>query len=133
MEPTLSVIICTHNPKRQYLQRTLSALQEQSLSFGDWELIVIDNASSPALEGAWDVSWHCSAKIVCEPELGLTPARLRGIRESRAQLLLFVDDDNILDRDFLATVIRLMEENGHLAVIGAGLLEPEFEVPPKPE
>jgi glycosyltransferase involved in cell wall biosynthesis len=133
MRPKLSVIICTHNPKRQYLERALNSLRDQSLSHDDWELIVIDNASVPALEGAWDLSWHPHARIVCEPQLGLTPARLRGIAESRADLLLYVDDDNVLHAAYLATANQLMEENPHLSVIGAGRLEPEFEVQPTPE
>jgi hypothetical protein len=133
MRPDLSVIICTHNPRPQYLQRTLSALQRQTLPFGSWELIVIDNASTPELEGTYDLSWHPNSRMIREPQLGLTPARLRGISESGADLLLFVDDDNVLDPDYLASTIRLMTENPHLAVIGAGILDPEFEVQPKPE
>jgi hypothetical protein len=31
----------------------------------------------------------------------LTPARLRGIRESRADILVFGDDDNVLATDYL--------------------------------
>jgi len=41
----VSVIVCTHNPRLEYLSRTLEALREQMLPKGEWELLVIDNAS----------------------------------------------------------------------------------------
>jgi glycosyltransferase involved in cell wall biosynthesis len=42
-----------------------------------------------------------------EETLGLTPARLRGIREACGELLVFVDDDNVLDADYLEEALRI--------------------------
>ena len=49
---------------------------------------------------------HVPAEQFSE-RLGLTPARLRGIRESRGELLVFVDDDNVLERDYLEVALAL--------------------------
>ena len=38
-----------------------------------------------------------AARIVHEPEPGLTPARLRAIAEVESDVIIFVDDDNVLD------------------------------------
>src|ERR1700724_388037 len=97
----ISVIICTYNPRMDYLARVLSALQAQTLAREHWELLLIDNASNQPLRGRIDLSWHQHAKHVTEQKLGLTFARLRGIRESACELLVFVDDDNVLDPDYL--------------------------------
>ena len=97
----LSVIICTHNPREEYLQRTLKALREQDLTKDQWELLLIDNASEMPLFNDWDLSWHPNGHHVREDELGLTPARIRGIKQSKAKLLVFVDDDNVLNPNYL--------------------------------
>jgi hypothetical protein len=39
----LSVIICCHNPRIDYLLRVLKALSEQTLLKERWELLLIDN------------------------------------------------------------------------------------------
>ncbi len=75
----VSAIICTHNPRRDYLKRVLNALQAQTLPKDEWELLIIDNASEQALATDWDLSWHPLPRHIREDELGLTPARLRGI------------------------------------------------------
>jgi hypothetical protein len=125
----LSVIICTHNPRPDYFQRCLSALEGQTLSREKWELIVIDNASAPDKAPRPDLSWHPRARMVVEPQLGLTPARLCGIREAVGDLLVFVDDDNVLDPDFLETAMRVADEKPFLGS-WSGQCRPAFEMPP---
>jgi len=129
----ISVIVCTHNPRPDYLRRVLDALQAQTLPKGDWELLLIDNASDPPLPDTWALSSHPHARHIREDELGLTPARLRGIRESSGDVLVYVDDDAVLAADYLQTARDLLMEHPNLGVIGAGILEPEFAVQPPPE
>src|SRR5262245_26999607 len=50
--PQLSVIVPAHNPNRVRLARTLAALRAQTLAADSWEAVLVDNASSPALEKA---------------------------------------------------------------------------------
>lgn len=125
----LSVILCTHNPRADFLRRTLAALRQQTLALADWELLLIDNASSEPLEKAWDLRWHPQARVVREEALGLTPARLRGIAEAQSDLLVFVDDDNLLAPDFLATAARIARDWPVLGAWG-GRIDPLFETPP---
>jgi glycosyltransferase involved in cell wall biosynthesis len=130
--PSISVIICTRNPRPDYLRRVLNALEAQTLPKDQWELLVIDNASHEPLAQEWKLHWHRGARHIREDEPGLTPARLRGIKEAIGDLLVFVDDDNILAPDFLQLAGVIAEEHPFLGVFGAGALQPEFEVnPPK--
>ena len=129
----ISVIICTHNPRVAYLRRTIESLQKQSLPTNEWEFLLIDNASQTRLSDEWDLSWHTDARHVREDTLGLTAARLRGVREAKAPLLLYVDDDNVLTSDYLEEAILLADANPEMAVWGAGVLEPEFEAEPTPQ
>jgi glycosyltransferase involved in cell wall biosynthesis len=133
MDNRQTVILCTQNPRPEYLGRALDALKMQTLSLGDWEFLLIDNASDKELSGLWDLSWHPNARHVREDQPGLTSARLRGIAEARGELLVFIDDDNVLARDFLKQVQVTIACHTHLGVFGAGILKPEFEISPPPE
>jgi glycosyltransferase involved in cell wall biosynthesis len=129
MQVSISVVICTHNPRPEYLRRTLGALQNQTLPLEKWELLIIDNASRDRLENTWDISWHPGGRHVREDTVGLTPARLTGIRESRGSLLVFVDDDNVLAPNYLELASAILGQHPFLGAFGSGALEPEFEVP----
>jgi glycosyltransferase involved in cell wall biosynthesis len=102
----------------------------QTLPKEQWELLLIDNASKKPLVKSWDLSWHPYARHVREDELGLTPARLRGIAEAEGSLLVFIDDDNILAPDYLEQATAIPMAYSHISVFGAGTLEPEFEEQP---
>jgi len=128
----VSVIICSHNPRENYLRRVLDALKAQTLPANDWELLLVDNASTEPLAKRFDLSWHPNARHVREETLGLTPARLRGIAESKGALLVFVDDDNVLRADYLRASLKVGEDYPQLGAWGGSCL-PEFEVEPPAE
>lgn len=128
MKLKISVVVCTHNPREAYLRRTLEAIQMQTLPKDQWEFLLIDNASREELSAQWDLSWHPGARHVRENRLGLTAARLRGIEESKAELLIFVDDDNVLNPEYLENAWAIAEEWKILGAWG-GRIDPEFETP----
>jgi hypothetical protein len=129
MSEVLSVIVCTHNPRADYLHRCMAGLQAQTLPPSQWELIVIDNGSSPDRAVRPELAWHGRARCIREEVLGLTPARLRGIREATGDVLVFVDDDNVLDADFLETALAIAADRAFLGA-WSGQCRPEFETPP---
>ncbi|HEY0257032.1 MAG TPA: glycosyltransferase [Candidatus Methylacidiphilales bacterium] len=126
----ISVIICTHNPRPDYLRRVLDALQAQTLPKEEWELLLIDNASDEPLDKKWDLSWHLHGRHIRESELGLTPARFRGIKESLGDSLVFVDDDNVLAADYLSVARDLMLSRPWIGALGGGFIG-EFESEPE--
>jgi len=122
----------THNPDVGRLRRTLAGLRTQTLPADEWETLVIDNASSPAL--AWaDVGpdLPSNLRLIAEPALGLSPARSRGFREAQGEIIVLVDDDNVLDAPYLANVVRHFAADAGLGALG-GIVRPEFEGPPPP-
>jgi glycosyltransferase involved in cell wall biosynthesis len=128
--PALSVIICTHNPRMDYLRRTLDALLAQTLPKEQWELLLIDNNSKEPVAALWDLSWHPQGRHIHEKELGLTNARLRGIKESAAELLVFVDDDNVLAPDYLSNALKRSRSHPCVGAFG-GTITAEFESKPE--
>ena len=125
----LSVILCTHNPRPDYYAATVDGLRNQSLAFSEWELLIIDNASASGCEPSVNLSWHVNARVIREDKLGLTPARLRGIREAKGELLVFVDDDNVLDPDYLEVALRIASDKPFLGS-WSGQCRPAFEADP---
>jgi glycosyltransferase involved in cell wall biosynthesis len=131
--PDLSVIVCTHNPRADYLAHTLDSLRGQTLPTDRWELIIVDNASRESVAGRVELGWQPHAKIVTEPTPGLTVARVRGIASAAAPLLVWVDDDNALAPDYLAQAAALAEVWPRLGVYGCGAYTPAWEKAPAPE
>lgn len=125
----LTVIICAHNPRPDYLARVLNSLQMQTLPKKQWELLLIDNASKQWLSNLWELNWHPNARHLREERIGKTSALLAGIRESRGETLVVVDDDNVLAPDYL--VCALAKTNAYPNVgVWNGTVHPEFEKAP---
>lgn len=123
----LSVIVPTHNPHTGRLSRTFAALCAQTLPKNSWELLLVDNASSPPVE-IQDPT-PLQFRIVRESNLGLTSARRAGVAAALGEFVVFVDDDNLLAPDYLLRVVSHFETHPHLGAFGGKSL-PEFEQPP---
>lgn len=123
----VSVIICTYNPRKSYLARVIQALRHQSLNPTEWELIIVDNNSIVSVNSSVDLKDSFpNFKIVVEHQQGLTHARLRGIKESCADLLCFVDDDNELRYDYLETGLNIAQSHAFLGAFSGNSI-PEYE------
>jgi glycosyltransferase involved in cell wall biosynthesis len=128
--PLTSVLISTHNPHRGRLARTLESIFAQTLSSREWELVVVDNASTPPLDATEiGLTRYSHARLVRENRLGLLFGRLAGIDNSKGELILFCDDDNVLAADFLACAVAIFSTHPRLGN-ASGKSLPEFEVRP---
>ena len=125
----ISVIIPTRNPNLDRFKRTLDGIERQSLPKDDFEVIIVDNGSSPPLSESGLARNHENFAVVREEEVGLTPARLRGIDAAKGSVLIFVDDDNILSYDFLKDAVSAFAKHPKLGAAG-GPVAAEFESPP---
>ena len=124
----ISAIICAHNPDPKRLDRVFQALARQTLPQSEWEVMLVDNASSPELAGDL-MAWHPAGRVLREATLGLTHARLKGIAEARGDMLVFVDDDCLLEPDYLAQMLELFRTHPFLGMAG-GYGRAEYEIPP---
>jgi len=127
----ISVIICTHNPRLNFLEKVLNGLKAQTLPVNNWELLIIDNASTDKkVLNSVDLSWHFNAKVMEEKKLGVIWARISGINNSRGEHLIFIDDDNVIFSNYLQDVCHIFEQFPKLGAIGGKSL-PEFEIEPE--
>lgn len=101
---SLTVALCTHNHKER-LHRTLRALAHLAQPECPWELLIVDNASTdgtPDLIARTD--WRVpqiKVRSVREEKLGLSNARNRAVAEATGQYIVFMDDDETPDPQWL--------------------------------
>lgn len=125
----LSVVICTYNPNQERLDLTINSLKMQDFPLDDWELVLVNNNSTNKVLEIIDLNWTKNGKIVKEEKLGLTYARLKGFNESKGDLIVMVDDDNILEPNYLSFAFKIYTDNQTLGAFG-GKSIPLFDAKP---
>jgi GT2 family glycosyltransferase len=95
-------VIIPHFNDADRLRRCLSALVTSDLS--ETEIVVVDNASTQPLDGLRHD--FPMVRFITEPSKGAAHARNRGVRETAAKDLFFLDADCLPDADWLATARR---------------------------
>ncbi|MGD2111273.1 MAG: glycosyltransferase [Phycisphaerae bacterium] len=127
----ISAIMCTYN-RSDTLRRALdSFLAQTCLDEVEHELIVVDNNSTDDTAEVVNtaVARDSRVRYVFEEEQGLSAARNRGVRESRGDIVAFLDDDVILDQRWLANLETSFAETEAAVVGGRAYLILEGETP----
>jgi glycosyltransferase involved in cell wall biosynthesis len=128
----VSVIICCYNSSSR-LPETIRHLALQKVSPDiPWEVILVNNGSTDdtretAVRELAGYDWgQAGHRIVDEAKPGLNHARERGVGEAAYEYVLFCDDDNWLDADYVRTAFDFLERNPGYAAIG-GQSEAAFD------
>ncbi len=116
-----SLAICTHN-HRTALQQTLAELKSLNIPSGTWELLIVDNASSDGTsewlaQGTWRLQ-HIPCRCVQETALGVANARNRALREAKGEYVVFLDDDETPEQDWLQQIEHIIDLHRPAAVGG---------------
>lgn len=121
--PEISLVLCTHNPKPFMLERCLGSVAAQTLDPERFELIVIDNCSTPPLTVEPLEAWaRRPVRLVREDRPGLAFARVAGFEAARSDVIAFIDDDNEFFPDYLDHVTRLAQIHTDVGVFGGQCL-----------
>lgn len=127
----ISTITCTYNPDIARLKMVLDALiGQQAIDPSSFEIIIVDNRSTPTVASQLPDQYNERVRIVREETLGLTAARLCGLRNATAETILMVDDDNVLDPDYLSHVFDSFASRPRLGAIGGKAIPVFKETPP---
>lgn len=116
----LTLSICTHNHLAA-LKQTLTGLHDLHPPQGAWELLIVDNAS-PDGTGAWlaQGGWQrigIDCRVVQENRLGVAHARNRALAEAKGEYVVFLDDDETPEIDWLVNLEQIIDAY-HPAAIG---------------
>jgi len=111
-DPLVSVVVSTWNrPAR--LAKLLGSLRAQRLDSGAFEVVVVDDGSSPETQAlvAAEASRPGLTVRTVRHELPRGPGagRNSGWRAARAPLVAFTDDDCVADREWLSAAINVCQ------------------------
>ena len=121
----ISAVISTYN-RDKYLTGVLDSLLKQSLSYDQFEIVLVNNNSTDQTEiisKAFEAQ-HPEVNFLyfVEKNQGLSHARNRGILESKGDYIAFVDDDAYLCKDYLKEVVEYMDAQSETDAIGGKIL-----------
>lgn len=125
----LSLIICTYN-RDKYIYNVLKSIAENDYPHTDYEIVLVNNNSTDNTESECkrfqqefpDIRFN----YCVETNQGLSYARNRGIRESKGDILVYVDDDALVNKEYLQTYATFFEKNPDIAAAGGSII-PQYE------
>ena len=125
----LSIIVCTYNRDR-YLYGALKCIAENGFPKENYEIILVNNMSTDNTEAEChrfetdypEVAFH----YFLETNQGLSFARNRGIKESKGDTLVFLDDDSYIQENYLRNLQRQLDIHPDANAFG-GKIDPVFE------
>src|SRR3569833_1211633 len=131
----VSVVICCYNSAPR-LPQTLKHLSRQKVpDHIKWEVIIVNNLSTDntveVAESEWSkyMQHDIRLKIAGQPVAGLSFAREKGTQISDYEYIIFCDDDNWLNENYIKNAFELLEQRPSVAIVG-GYGIPETEVAP---
>ncbi len=129
----ITVVLCTYNRHlclRSVLESIAASVLPKSV---EWEVLVVDNNSSdqtPQVAEEFARKYPGHFRYVFEPRQGKSHALNTGIRESRGDVLAFVDDDVTVEPTWLRNLTQALENSEWAGTGGRTLLAEEF-LPPR--
>lgn len=125
----ITVLICTYNGARR-LPETLAHLSRQSVSDDiNWEIIVIDNASTDNSADAARNEWakynlpNVGFRASIESNPGRTNALKTGTALSAFEYLINCDDDNWLSPEYVQNTYAILEKDPSIGAVGGQSLK----------
>lgn len=113
-EPTLGVTVAIPTYRRAaMLRQTLECLVKQDYPAHLLELLIVDNNSpddTQAVVSGFAASAH-PPRYVLETQQGANHARNRAIRDAHHAIIIFGDDDILVDPNWVREMVRPFEEN----------------------
>jgi glycosyltransferase involved in cell wall biosynthesis len=119
MQPRVSVVISFYNGA-DLIRETLASVVAQTLT--DWELVLVDDGSTDASSGIAQDFARSDPRVhyVTHPgraNRGLASSRVLGSDCAKGEYLLFLDHDDIIDRDALERLTALLDAHPRAAAV----------------
>lgn len=134
-EPTaITVVVVTRNRRDLLCQTLESLLRCDDLDLGDCEILVVDNGSTDDTRQAVEDmarGAQVPVRFVVEPEVGASRARNCGFRESRGELIAFLDDDVEVDKGWVKALREVSRQYPNAAAFGGRATADWIRPPPR--
>lgn len=121
LKPGVSAVVCCYN-SAEIIVPTIKALARQDVPRDtNYEIILVDNNCTDDTVNLAREAWGNPGyplRVIEEKEPGLIYARQTGVKNAKYDILLFVDDDNILNKDWVKKLCQHYENMPKVAAIG---------------
>lgn len=117
MTKKISVIIPAYN-EEQYIAEALDALNGQTFPRNDFEIVVVDNASTDRTHVLAKI--HGADLVVYEAKKGTNQARQAGLNASSGRIIAFLDADCVPPVDWLERIYDALHSGKQNCVAIAG-------------
>lgn len=130
----ISVIICCYNSETRIVP-TLEHLSKQILGPLRCEIILVDNNCSDRtielVKKTWDSLGNpFDLKVIEEKESGLSFARKAGVFAAQGEIIVFCDDDNWLENNYVLVSYEVMKSNTSIGILtGESRAVSDIEIP----
>jgi GT2 family glycosyltransferase len=121
----VSVIVVTFNG-RKFLENCLTALSEQS--YRDFEIILVDNASSDDSANFVAARFPGVRIVRNAVNLGFAGGVNSGIRATKGEYILLLNNDTVPDRDFIGELVRPVLGENDTGMCAAKMLFPDGRI-----
>lgn len=107
----LSIVIPVYNVEK-YLERCIKSCISQGVDNNDYELIIVN-------DGSTDNSLHIAERfadstpnitLISQPNGGLSAARNKGLSIAKGEYIWFIDSDDWIAKDSIATIIKVIDD-----------------------
>lgn len=124
--PKISACICTYN-RASYLEKAIESLFNQSLPKHQYEIIVIDCASTDSTRAICE-SYESvpNFRYIYQPQIGTSNARNLGYQKANSSFIAYLDDDAIAAENWLNGFLNVFESSPEAGVAG-GIIDLNFE------
>ncbi|NMX21358.1 glycosyltransferase family 2 protein [ANME-1 cluster archaeon GoMg4] len=117
-----SVIVCSYGGNEDLVESCMASLECQTYQ-PDEKILVVDTEEEKEIYSNSNLLHN--TRVVCSGKRGLAAARNRGIEESIGDIIAFIDDDAVADKNWLYEIINSFSGSNDAAVVG-GPVKPIF-------
>lgn len=124
-----SVIFCTYN-REKYIYNAMKSIAEQDFPKQGYEIVLVNNNSTDNTKQICEQFQADYPSVVFryfdETNQGLSYARNRGVKESKGEILVFVDDDATVSDNYLPSIDTFFAGHPDVSACGGPII-PVYE------
>lgn len=116
----ISVITpCFNNHKT--ISETIESVQQQT--YPNFEHIIVDDGSQVPITETIQVDQYHKLTLIRQENKGVASARNTAVQYAQGKLLVFLDADDLIDKNYLAKVVTIFEQQSEISMVACYIQE----------
>lgn len=110
MDIDVTIVIPVYNAE-SYIRKCIESILRQT--YTNWEIIAIDDGStdnSLVVLCEYEKKYHEKIRVISQSNSGVANARNKGIKEAKGKYIMFIDNDDYIDQDYIINFMKLADD-----------------------